>query len=268
MLYTDYIKRRIDLKENKVPWFFGHKYDTHEFCVRNGIPVPHLLKKFSKPEEIQLDGLPERFVLKPAYSSTSRGVLVLERVADDVFLDHMSGKPLSLANIIEIQQTVFSAHSRAKRKYTLVEEYVEDANTQGIPEDYKFLAFQGKIGIIIKINRNNDKLVMSYFDSQFRPIYDDRVAFKSELADLEISTIPRNWRRLLDVARRASVVVPTPFARIDLFDTTRGPVLGEVTLTPGSFYYPNGHVLSKEENARLGSLWREAEMKLWGSTST
>lgn len=264
MMYTEYIKRRIDLQENKVPWNFGHKYDTHQFCNHNSIPVPELYANFEKIEDIELRDLPSKFVLKPSYSSTSKGVLVLERVSSDSYFDHMTGLELTETDIRDIQRNVYDSHPRAKRKYTMAEEYVIDSSTGGVPEDYKFLAFQGIIGLIIKINRNDKKLTMSYFDSEFRPIYDNRIVFNSKLADLTVAETPRNWKRLLDVATRASYVVPTPFARIDLFDSTRGPVLGEITLTPGSFYYPTGHVLSAEENQRLGSLWKDSEIRLWG----
>lgn len=267
MNYTDYIKRRIQHKENRVPWNFGHKFDTHEFCIANRIPVPELFAKFDDPKDISLRDLPERFVLKPSYSSTSKGVFVLERRGEGRYFDFMSGSDVSADDVVAAQTKIFDSHTKAKRKFTLAEEYLEDAVVGGVPEDYKFMAFQGVIGLIIKINRNGDKLSMSYFDGEFRPVFDERIDFKSSLADLQISETPSNWRRLLDVARRASVIVPSPFARIDLFDTTRGPVLGEITLTPGSFYYPNGHVLSTDENERLGRLWKEAEIRLWGEST-
>lgn len=118
--------------------------------------------------------------------------------------------------------------------------------------------------MIIKINRNRDKLTMSYYDSEFRPLNDGLIHFRNEIARLERSETPENWKQLLNVARRVSCIVPTPFARIDLFDSSRGPLLGEVTLTPGSFYYPNGHTLSDGENERLGRLWTEAKDRLYG----
>lgn len=175
----------------------------------------------------------------------------------------MSGESYSIEEIIGIQTKIYESHKKAKRKFTLVEEFVHEDGTAVIPEDYKFLAFQGVIGLIIKINRNKEKLTMSYFDSEFRPLSDGIIRFKNDIATLERADTPKNWEQLLNVARRVSVIVPTPFARIDLFDSSRGPLLGEVTLTPGSFYYPNGHTLSDSENARLGRLWDEAKYRLW-----
>ncbi|MNW26736.1 hypothetical protein D3C74_35130 [compost metagenome] len=264
MKYTDHMKNRIAGGEGALPWLFAHKMDTYEFCQTTKIPTPRMYAKFEHPSEIELKALPKVFVLKPAYSSTSRGVMVLSKTSEGLFDDRMSGETFSLEQIIELQRKIYDSHKKAKRKFTLVEEFVHEVGTESIPEDYKFLAFQGVIGLIIKINRNGDKLSMSYYDSEFRPLNDDLINFKDNIASLERSETPRNWERLLNVARRVSCIVPTPFARIDLFDSSRGPLLGEVTLTPGSFYYPNGHTLSDSENERLGKLWEDASNRLWG----
>lgn len=243
MGYIERMRRRISGDEARVPYQFGHKVSTHEFCQAVGIPAPKLLRKFDHPAEIDLDGLPDHFVLKPSYSSTSKGVLVLKRV-DDCFFDSMSKRLISLKEIVGLQLEVFESHKKTKRKVTIVEERVQDLDATEIPKDYKFLAFQGQIGIIIVINRVGERLSMSYFDGEFRPIVDDRIVFNANIAERTTMLPPRNWQRLLNVARRVSVAVPTPCARIDLFDSSRGPLLGEVTLTPGSFYYPGGHTLS------------------------
>ena len=261
--YTELMKNRIQGKENRVPYQFGHKLTTHEFCQINKIPTPRLIESFETPDDIDFRSLPAKFVLKPSYSSTSRGVMVLEDRGDTYF-DSMSQKAMTALEIREVQQAVYDGHPKANRRFTLVEEFIEDVSGIDIPEDYKFLAFQGEIGLIIKIDRTADKLVMSYFDGEFRPVLDDRVVFKSSLADLKVSAAPKNWRRMLDIAKRISTIVPSPCARIDLYDAVGGPVLGEITITPGSFYYPNGHTLSPEENARLGALWKDAEKRLWG----
>lgn len=264
MKYTEYMKNRIEGKEGALPWLFAHKMDTYEFCQSTKIPTPKLYAKFEHPSQIDLKDLPRTFVLKPAYSSTSRGVMVLSKVSEGLFDDRMSGEKFSLTQIVDLQSKIFDSHTKAKRKYTLVEEFVHEEGSESIPEDYKFLAFQGVVGLIIKINRNNERLSMSYYDSEFRPLNDGLIQFKNNIAHLERSETPRNWERLLDVARRVSCIVPTPFARIDLFDSSRGPLLGEVTLTPGSFYYPNGHTLADSENIRLGKLWEDAARRLWG----
>lgn len=257
------MRQRIQGNEKRVPYQFGHKLDTHEFCRVAGVPVPRLLRKFDHPSEIELAGLPKEFVLKPSYSSTSQGVMVFKREGFDSCFDAMSGAMVSVDMIRDTQSRIFSK-STGKNKVTIVEERVVDPFGKAIPKDYKFLGFQGEIGMIIAIERIGKRMKMSYFDGQFRPVVDRRVVFNPKIAERVDAQLPQNWERLLNVARRISHAVPTPCARIDLFDALDGPVLGEVTLTPGSFYFPGGHRLSSAEDARLGQLWGDAERRLWG----
>ena len=44
-----------------------------------------------------------------------------------------------------------------------------------------------------------------------------------------------------------------------------GPVLGEITFYPGTFFYKNRKVMAPEEAARLGKMWDAAEKRLAGS---
>ena len=54
-----------------------------------------------------------------------------------------------------------------------------------------------------------------------------------------------------------SAAVPLPFVRVDLYGTTKGIVMGEITLLPGG----NQHYIPVQD-ARLGKMWEEAEMRL------
>jgi len=49
--------------------------------------------------------------------------------------------------------------------------------------------------------------------------------------------LPRWWIEMLEVARRVSWARPTPFLRVDMFSSVDGPVIGELTPTPGGPHY-------------------------------
>lgn len=91
MKYTEHMRNRIEGREGSLPWLFAHKLDTYEFCQTTKIPTPKLYAKFEHPSDIELSDAPKLFVLKPAYSSTSRGVMVLPKTEDGLFDDRMSG---------------------------------------------------------------------------------------------------------------------------------------------------------------------------------
>ena len=48
-------------------------------------------------------------------------------------------------------------------------------------------------------------------------------------------------------------------------DTPAGPVLGEITFYPGTFFYKNRKLMAPEEAVRLGAMWGVAEKRLAGS---
>ena len=58
------------------------------------------------------------------------------------------------------------------------------------------------------------------------------------------------------------MAVPSPFVRVDMYNTVDGPVFGEFTLVPGTFYYEDREKMSPRLSARLGQLWDEAERDL------
>ena len=76
---------------------------------------------------------------------------------------------------------------------------------------------------------------------------------------------PEGAEALLAVARRVSTAVPSAFCRVDLYDTPAGPVLGEITFYPGTFFYKNRKLMAPEEAVRLGAMWGVAEKRLAGS---
>jgi len=52
------------------------------------------------------------------------------------------------------------------------------------------------------------------------------------------------------------------FVRIDMYDSSNGPVFGEFTLTPGTFYYEDRETISPTLSAELGLMWDEAQRRL------
>ncbi len=57
---------------------------------------------------------------------------------------------------------------------------------------------------------------------------------------------------MLAIAERISAKLCYPFIRVDLYDTSRGPVVGELTPGPGRRY-----AFSPQWDARLSQRWLE-----------
>ena len=87
------------------------------------------------------------------------------------------------------------------------------------------------------MDRNGGKTCLAWYDGNFMPVTDDRVWTNEKYLNKKAHERPADWESLLHLARRASVATPAPFASFDMYSSTRGPLLGEVTLVPGGFYF-------------------------------
>ncbi|MFC8598265.1 ATP-grasp fold amidoligase family protein [Isoptericola sp. NPDC057191] len=271
MDYLARMRRRIEGKERCVPGRLGDKLVGRELATLIGVRSATIVERrtgVGLPDD--LSSLPTRFVLKPVFGSTSMGVLLLERAADG-FVDLTTGAVLAPEDVVDVQKKVADHFTKAHDTAEfLVEELLVSPDGEIPPQDVRFYAFQGEIGLILKEDHMHEVTRAMYFGSDFSPLRDVRskygvhagVAHMEEIVD---AVVPERAEELLSVARRISVAVPSPFARIDLLLATGGVYLGEITLYPGTFYYGNRKLMSPGESERLGSLWESAERRLLGS---
>ncbi|MDJ0321723.1 ATP-grasp fold amidoligase family protein [Pseudarthrobacter sp. PS3-L1] len=263
MDYLSHIRARGRGEELNVPTHLHNKILGRKFVESIGGPVPKLLATFSSPEEIDLDILPDSFVLKPTFSSSSFGVMVLER-KEKGFYDYLRRRELSARAILDEQKSLADKHP-AVEHFWMVEERIVDVESNLIPDDYKFFTFQGEIGLIHRTIRDSKKNRHAFFDGDFIPINDPNdklIAPNRKIIEKVVEQRPEHWERLLNLAKRISVAVPSPFVRVDMYNTSEGPIFGEFTLVPGTFYYEDREVMMPELSFRLGYLWGKAQEKL------
>lgn len=264
MDYLTRIRARARGEERGVPGFLHDKTRATQFVEMIGGPTLKTLRTFEKPTEFNFDGLPETFVLKPTFSSSSLGVMVLERRENSKFHDHLRNRALE-TNAIQTEQIgLAERHPKSKHQW-IVEEKVKDAEGHFVPDDYKFYCFQGDIGLIHRTIRRSPLNQHAYYDGDFVPLHDpDGTVIWTHDGILDRVQVapPENWEQMLNVARRISVAVPSPFVRVDMYNTPSGPVFGEFTLVPGTFFYEDREKMSLPLSTQLGRLWEQAEKKL------
>lgn len=248
-----YMVERVQGREQGVPRYLNDKLECYEFCKAFKIPTVEVLRVFSSPADIDLSGLPQDFVLKPTHESSMRGVMVLTR-RDGLFFEAFLGTEMSSSEIVRLQSSLYG-QTALDRNHVIVEKRVVDAYGYTIPRDVKAYAFRGILSLIAVIDRNTRPATVAWYDGAFRPIDDDRVVCNPKYATRAFIEAPDRASELLSLARRASSCVPSPFARIDMYVTERGPVVGEITLTPGGFYYGLHYALSGGMDVEMGELW-------------
>lgn len=265
--YLSRLARRLKGEEAGIPSFLGRKTEVPRFAKYVGVQVPESFFVGAKAD-LAFSEFPDEFVLKPDFASTSMGVHLLRKDGDD-FIDLSTGHTIS-------EETLFQRLDKVAEKYYdnvdaaiyRVEQLLRDHDGGTPPSDLRCYCFQGVIGMILKENHQGPGPTrLMYFDGDFRPFVDleDRYSIVESVRHLDEiveAVIPNNWRAIKAVAERVSRAVPSPFVRVDLYDTPDGVFLGELTFYPGPYYYGNRKLMSPMESERLGRLWGEAEERL------
>ncbi len=260
MEWTSHQKERVEGREANVPWFVGDKNAAYDFAAQNGVSTPQLYRLFDTPDQFRDEDFPERFVVKPKGLHSSQGVMILRRTAPGEYFDSLGRRTITEAQI-RTEQAGWFAKNKFKSSYKLMveEKLIGENGADEIPYDYKLYMFQGINGLIIQYNRNTKPPTAAWFGRDWSPLVPDET-FDSEWTIVRPGppVRPDCAVQMLEDARRLSIALPTPFVSVDMYATTRGPVLGELTLAPGGPYYGKQYRFKQHFDQALGILWDAA----------
>jgi hypothetical protein len=189
----------------------------------------------------------DRFVIKPVSSYSAIGCRSLVRDGDR-FLDLRTGRRLRPA---PLQRALRRELVRGRDDAWIVEELLLPADGSLRPiEDYKLYCFGGKVELILhkRALRGRARYRAQHSTRDWTPVnvgLDDH--------DDPLAVAPLHGDRIVATGEWAASQLCYPFIRIDLYDTSRGIVLGEFTPGPGRAYGFNA-----TWNARLVRRWHEA----------
>lgn len=267
MTYHTLLKRRLSGKEKGVPSFLGDKHEVKRFARHVGVRVPEQYFHGTLAD-LDFDTLPKEFVLKPDFASTSLGVRLLEKRTDG-FYDFFTQKIVTKKSVLDnARQVALKFYDDLSKANFHAEELLKDHDGATPIPDVRCYCFNGVIGmIVIEKHDTPSTRELMYFDENFLPFIDVEARYSiidsaKHMDSMPEATVPKNWESLKLTAERVSAAVPSPFVRVDLYDTPNGVYLGELTFYPGPYYYNNRLLMSHAESTRLGRLWLEAEERL------
>ncbi len=146
---------------------------------------------------------------------------------------------------------------KAKQAYGVVfaEEFIAAPTGQVIPPDLKFYTSYGSILQVLMRSvtrlRDESAVSMGYFSSEGTAL--GKVAQTDQFgADL---ALPLEWREALPLVTHLSKVLGLPFVRVDVYLSDRGPVLGELTPSPGG-----PQIYTRAHDREMGRRWVEARL--------
>ena len=201
------------------------KYAVREY-VESKIGKQYLTKcygVFKSFDEIDLDQLPDRFVMKCTHDC---GSAVLCKSKKDFNRDKVKRK---------LEEALLHNYYYQGREWPyknvipriIVEEYLEDQKIADL-YDYKVFCFNGLPKILfITSGRHSGDMRLDFYDLDFNKLPFERGYLNSKL---EIKK-PANFDLMIELASKLSHDIP--FVRVDFYNIQGRIVFGEMTFSPG-----------------------------------
>ena len=198
---------------------------------------------WERPEEIDFDALPNKFILKCNHNS-AHGLCICK---DKQFLD--KNKAIKYLRKGLAEDYFLCSRERAYHEIPrriIAETLIEDPS--GDLKDYKLFCFGGRVyyTLVYFGRHNEEKLHMIAYDRDWlrQPFYTTTPATLSENIPC-----PPNYEKMIEIAESLSKGLL--FARIDLYNTNGHIYFGEITLHPAGGM---AKVIPSEWDYKLGSL--------------
>ena len=204
------------------------KYAVKDYVTEKigpGRVVP-TIRTWERPEDIDLSGLPDRYVVKVNWSS-GYNIIVKDRTkADEKAICE------KLAYWMRPEQNSyyqsFNWGYKDMKPVAYAEEYMEQIDGQLY--DYKFYCCKGQIKyFMIATDRAQEgQLTYNYFDMDFNPM--DLFSGTGKHTQVKLEK-PRFFDEMVKTAEILSE--PFPFVRVDFYETSEGYYVGEMTFYCG-----------------------------------
>ncbi|GAB3843634.1 hypothetical protein GCM10028800_05690 [Nesterenkonia populi] len=236
-------------------WQMPYKLRNYALAQSHGISTPNIHQVWGDPEDIDLSSIPaQRIVLKSDGGHSGHGVFVLERSPSgwttlDGLLRFEGQKPAP-----EILERFAEWHGPY-----FAEEFLESTTGALVPEDIKVYTMYGEPQQILLMQADEQgSMSRKEFTRRYLGPQGDDLGKVAEMGthNPDISA-PENLEEISETARHLSRAAGMPFVRVDLYQTPRGLVLGELTPTPGG-----RQRYRREHDEKMGRAWIRAEVRL------
>lgn len=213
--------REIGRKEAKL----ADKYLVRNFIKEKGYEdlLPKLYGVYQKAGEIDLESLPEKFVLKTNHDSGSVFICTDKSKFD---FENVK-KKLNQALKRNYARKHLEYHYRYIKPCIFCEEFLEDEVEKSLM-DYKFFCFDGKVECVLVCRNRAEDLSLSYYDLAWQRL--DYV--KKEYTTEDKITKPENLERMIAIAKDLSQGFK--FVRVDLYHVKGKIYFSELTFTPAA----------------------------------
>jgi hypothetical protein len=257
-------KMRWRMRNDRNPIFVEllDKYRVKQYAENLGIKTAETFYVTDQPETLPFNSLPEAYFLKANHGC--RWNILYEKNTFYLYgdgksfsdRDKISRYKLTREEAIRHCKTwLATTHSRRQWAYQHIQPLIlaEEVLCQregGELKDYKFYTFYGKAELVKvfsqTIRHAHTEILL---DANWRPI---QLSNRKDGHAVSIPPKPESHAEMLETVRKLGENLD--FVRVDLYDTTRGVVLGEMTIYPlaGRFNSPTP---DPKFNQWLGDQW-------------
>jgi len=218
----------------------SNKWNARQFAERHGLRVPELYWHGRNLSRLDFGTLPERFVIRPVFGHSRKGVLVL---CDGV--DLLSDAKMSRRDVLR------ASAGGAKRLLmgpVLVEEFVGETHPDArLPLEFKLHMFNERVGAVSRTERSsaNGQTRVRFYSASWEPLPE----ISRRLPQADPVPAPSCLPELLRAGKRLGQAYGT-YVRVDFLVKGDMTVFGEFATTPGG-----GWTAFAEEY--FGRLWQE-----------
>ncbi len=242
MYYT--IKgKRLDLKNPKdinekihymMVYRYGKKYGmlTDKCKVRNFVKdkgyeklLPKLYGVYNNVNEIDIEKLPEKFVLKTNHGSGEVFICTNKKIFNFENCKKLLKKSLKK----NYAYNYLEYHYKYIQPKIICEEFLSDQENRQ-PYDYKFFCFNGKADCILVCSDREQKNYRDFFDLNWNYLN----YAKEEKRNPNKISKPKNLDKMIEYAEKLSNEFE--FVRVDLYNINGKIYFGEMTFTPAAGY--------------------------------
>lgn len=266
-------KVRWRMKFDRNPLFvtLQDKHAVKEYARINGVKTAQLLYVTDRPETIPFAELPENYFIKANHSCgwnilcyDSRLYLFLNGrdyvIHDDSFfnMNSLTHNKLTQSETIQLcREWLDRTYSKKEWAYQrispriIVEELLTSEDKKEL-KDYRMYTFDGVVKAInvgSGLFRNNGENV--FFDPNWQEF--KLTSYREKLPE-PLPVKPASLKEMIEVAQCMGKEID--FARIDLYCTIQGVILGEITV------YPEGGILDSPTSCPVFNKWLGHQWKL------
>lgn len=183
------------------------------------------LAAYNSVDEIDLDKLPDKFVLKCNHDCGSV-VICKDKSTFDL---EAAKKTLAAAMEKNYYWKAREWPYKNVKRVVLAEKFLEVPEANDLI-DYKMMAFGGKVkcGFTCTNRRSDEGLYVTFYDTDWKKMPFERT-YPAEVKPVEK---PASYELMIELAEKLSENLP--FSRVDFYEIEGKPYFGEITLYPGA----------------------------------